>query len=148
MDYLVKPNLEQLKQALKQRNIHLSIHQVKILDYLCKVCAHPTVDEIYLALLEELPSLSKSTVYNTLRLLKDAGLVKVVNIDESEARYDLITTLHGHFMCERCHLIEDFPLPDSVLEIDLSSDYKVTEKKVYFKGICKSCQEKVKEGGC
>lgn len=144
----MKPNLEQLKQALCERKIHLSIHRVKILAYLHEVVGHPTVDEIHLALLEELPSLSKTTVYNTLRLLKDAGLVQVVNIDESEARYDLLTRIHGHFMCECCHLIEDFPLPDSVLEIDLSSDYKVTEKKVYFKGICKSCQEKVKEGGC
>lgn len=136
----MKPNFEQLKQALKQRKIHLSIHRLKVLAYLSKVVGHPTVDEIYSALLKELPSLSKTTVYNTLRLLKDAGLVRVVNIDENEARYDLVTSVHGHFMCVHCQLIEDFPLPIGILDFHLSSDHLVTEKKVYFKGICKSCQ--------
>jgi Fur family peroxide stress response transcriptional regulator len=73
--------LEELKQDLKRRNINLSHQRLKVLEYLTQNRCHPTVDQIYTDLHKEIPTLSKTTVYNTLRMLAEEGLVKVITID-------------------------------------------------------------------
>ena len=63
-------------QSLQEKNIRPSLLRIKILEYLISVKTHPTVDEIYDKLLPEIPTLSKTTVYNTLKLLVEAGFPK------------------------------------------------------------------------
>ena len=64
------------------------------------------MEQIYTVLHKEIPTLSKTTVYNTLNTLIDAGLVKLITIDENETRYDIDTTTHGHFKCESCGIYD------------------------------------------
>ena len=71
---------EKLTNELKKKNIRLSHQRLKVLEYITMHRTHPTVDHIYNDLQKEVPTLSKTTIYNTLNTLKDAGLVKVVNI--------------------------------------------------------------------
>ncbi|MFW0968438.1 MAG: Fur family transcriptional regulator [Thermacetogeniaceae bacterium] len=86
------PTFENLKQELKKKNISLSYQRLKVLEYLTQNRCHPTVEQIFTELQKEIPTLSKTTVYNTLRILAEAGLVKVITIDERESRYDSLDT--------------------------------------------------------
>lgn len=71
----------------------------------------------------------------------DAGLVKVLNIEDNELRYDAHTDNHGHFKCESCGEIFDFDIDfDSFITKDLGN-FKIKEKDIYFKGICPICLE-------
>lgn len=137
-------NIKELTVLLKERGVKPSLQRLKILEYLLKDENHPTVDNIYNALGNEIPTLSKTTVYNTLNVLIKAKLVKVVNIESSEARYDAVPKEHGHFKCRECEEIYDLDFDMEILDKQIPPGFKVTEKDIYFKGICKDCFEKYK----
>ena len=125
--------------ALKRQNIRLSPRRLKVLEYLCRNTNHPTADQIYVDLKKDIPALSKTTVYNTLHLLAEAGLVRVINIEDSETRYDIMTENHGHFKCEKCGTIYNFRINPDLLEADDLCGFQVVDKNVYFKGVCPKC---------
>ena len=131
--------LQEIVNELKKRNIRPSYQRLKILEYLMKERYHPTVEEIYFSLLKTIPTLSKSTIYNTLNLFIEKKLLKEVTIENSETRYDIILANHGHFKCDKCGEIVDFKINiDDFIAEDLN-DYKIREKDVTFKGICPKC---------
>jgi Fe2+ or Zn2+ uptake regulation protein len=129
----------ELAAELTQKNIRASHQRIKILQYLVLNRCHPTVDEIYHALHEEIPSLSRTTIYNTLALFQEKGLVRVLSIEENEARFDILVADHGHFKCEACGTIYNFHLDFSILKSQDLSQFRVTEQNVYFKGLCPDC---------
>lgn len=130
---------DDLAKELKSRNIRLSHQRLKVLEYLSENHCHPTVDQIYTSLHKEIPTLSKTTVYSTLGALADAGMVKPINIEGNEIRYDITVEDHGHFKCESCGTIYDFPADLSCLESKALHGFQIKEKNVYFKGTCPMC---------
>lgn len=130
---------DELTNKLKEKNIRLSHQRLKVLEYMSSNRTHPTVDQIYSDLQKEVPTLSKTTIYNTLNTLMDAGLVKLVNIDNNEARYDATTDDHGHFKCESCGEVFDFDLDFNLFSIEGLNNFEVNHKDVYFKGLCPGC---------
>ena len=135
----MKPSFEDLKQELKIKNINLSYQRLKVLEYLSQNQCHPTVEQIYTDLQKDIHTLSKTTVYNTLRILVDAGIVRVITIEDNETRYDIEVENHGHFKCESCGTIYNFSIDiDSLTSVDLDN-FRISDKNVYFKGICPRC---------
>jgi Fur family transcriptional regulator, peroxide stress response regulator len=126
-------------ERLKSSSIKPSYARIKIMEYLLKHPVHPTVEEIYQNLVKEIPTLSKTTVYNTLDLFIRHGLARMITIEENETRYDAETGHHGHFKCETCGGIYDFLVEEDGWHTRGIKDFVVTEKHVYFKGICKKC---------
>jgi Fe2+ or Zn2+ uptake regulation protein len=136
--------IEFLSNQLKDKGIRPSFQRIKVLEYMHQQKGgHPTVDEIFRALSPEVPSLSKVTIYNTLHILVDAGLVRVVDIDDTEKHYDITLNSHGHFQCEVCGTIYNFQVNIDQIPIDGLSQFEITQKNVYFKGLCPSCQKQL-----
>ncbi|MBZ2174626.1 transcriptional repressor [Schnuerera sp. xch1] len=132
-------SFEDMLNKLNENNIRLSHQRLKILEYLAENRCHPTVDKIYNELHKDFPTLSKTTVYNTLNLLTKINIVRIVNIEDNETRYDICTENHGHFKCESCGRIYDFSIDiDSFTTKELDG-FKINEKDIYFKGICPKC---------
>lgn len=132
---------ENLEKELKNRNINLSYQRLKILEYLAQNQFHQTVDQIFIDIQKNISTLSKTTVYNTLKKLVEEGLVRVINIEDNETRYDINTEDHGHFKCENCKTIYDFNInPDSISTKGLDN-FKILDKNIYFKGICPECAQ-------
>jgi len=130
---------QDLSTTLTRRSIRPSHQRIKVLEYLIKTQCHPTVDQIFKDLQNEIPTLSKATIYNTLNLFAKAGLVRMLPTEDKETRYDIITDNHGHFKCEKCGTISNFKVEfDSIAAEDLAS-FKVSDKNVYFKGLCPKC---------
>lgn len=132
--------MDVIKQ-LQSHNIKPSVQRIAIMNYLMEHRTHPTVDEIYTALSPSIPTLSKTTVYNTLKLLSEQGAAQTLTIDERNTCYDADTTLHGHFLCKRCGKIYDLPCDNHIKEVvDTDIDgHDVQEAHYYYKGICKHC---------
>jgi Fur family peroxide stress response transcriptional regulator len=135
---------EQLSEQLINKGIRLSYQRIKVLEYLHQKGGHPTVDEIFRALSPDIPSLSKVTIYNTLHTLVDAGLVRLVEIDESETHYDIMVTNHGHFQCEVCGMIFNFKVNIDQVPIEGLNQFEIKQKNVYFKGVCPNCLDSSK----
>ena len=135
----MKPTFEELSNELKKKKIRLSHQRLKVLEYLTLNRCHPTVDQIYVDLQKEVPTLSKTTIYNILSTLVESGLVRVVTIEDNETRYDIEIENHGHFKCESCGTIFNFNIEIDSLPTEELNSFKINDKNVYFKGICPRC---------
>ena len=119
--------------------IRPSVQRIAIMRYLCKNRTHPTVDEIYEALKNQIPTLSKTTVYNTLKLFVDNGAALYIGIDERNARFDGYIEQHAHFRCKKCGHILDLPMDiNNFLPNNFNGD--IEESHFYLKGVCEDCK--------
>lgn len=69
---------------------------------------HPTADQIYQALIKDYPTISLGTIYKTLHLLKELGLIQELGFNEGAVRYDPNVELHINLVCTKCGRISDF----------------------------------------
>ena len=136
----VDPMNKSPTDIMKSKGISPSITRTKIFSFFDDTNHHPTVDEIYQGLVQELPTLSKTTVYNTLKLFCEHNLVKPVTINSSESRYEMYHEPHSHFQCNSCGEITDIPYIKPTYSIKELDGYIVTEDEVHLTGICPSCQ--------
>lgn len=130
-------------ERLQSHNIKPSVQRIAIMGYLMEHRTHPTVDEIYTALSSSIPTLSKTTVYNTLKILSEQGAVQTLTIDERNTCYDADTTTHAHFLCRNCGKIYDLASKANIKkaeEIDMDG-HDIQEIHYYYKGVCKQCLE-------
>lgn len=126
-------------RRLENHHVKPSVQRIAIMKYLMEHLTHPTVDEIYTALSPTMPTLSKTTVYNTLRLLSAQGAIQALTIDEHFICYDAETTPHAHFQCKRCGKIFDVEdVKQQMKAVQIEGHY-VEEIHFYYKGICKDC---------
>ncbi len=133
--------IENVGSYLKEHGIKPSLQRMKIFQYLLEHRSHPTVDEIYKNLVDEIPTLSKTTVYNTLNIFVESNIANVVIIEENEARYDAKIDTHGHFKCKVCGKIKDFDIDISELDLDKLGNVAIEETHFYLKGVCNDCLE-------
>lgn len=127
---------DRAKSILCENNVRPSVVRISVLDYLLSNRTHPPADEIYKALEGNIPTLSKTSVYNTLKLLVDKSIIKAIDIDQQQVRYDGHTDFHGHFRCDRCNLIYDMDMEEPKLNPE---GFSVKQKEVYYYGICNRC---------
>jgi len=135
-------NINTIKELLEQKGVKPSYPRLKVFEYLVDNRNHPTAEEIYEQLVKEMPTLSRTTVYNTLNLFVEEGVVIPINISSNEARYDARVMNHGHFKCGSCGRIVDFPIEMGECAIKELNGYEVTGRFVYFKGTCPDCLNK------
>lgn len=128
------------QDILLEKGIRPSIIRLKVYEYLASSNIHPTVDEIYHDLHQMIPTLSKTTIYNILSLFVEKNLVKSLNVDSIEARYESIKHDHSHFKCNNCGELYDIPNQLVNLINDDLSGFVVESKEVLFKGLCPKCK--------
>jgi Fur family transcriptional regulator, peroxide stress response regulator len=126
-------------KILNEHEIAPSIQRVKILEYLRNYKTHPTADMIYQDLVKEIPTLSKTTVYNTLKAFSEKGILIQLSLFDNEIRYDFDTENHVHFKCNECGNIFDLDCCCDNYKDEMLNGHKITEHHVNLKGICSSC---------
>lgn len=131
-------DLQVLESNLRQHDIKPSHHRLQILQYLVEKRNHPNAEMIFQHLAPQIPTLSRTTVYNTLQLLVEKGAAMVITINENETRYDADISPHGHFKCLGCGQIFDFRVTS---EIDITGleGFQVTDRQFYYFGYCPQC---------
>ena len=130
------------KEILYNANITVTNQRLAILAYLLKLDGHPTAEEIYEDLKDQLPILSKATVYNTLQTLVKEDVLEELTIEKERARYQLTSKYHPHFFCTKCRKIFDLleDLPD-VINLKEIEQHKIEKRQCWFIGICIECQD-------
>lgn len=133
-----------IKERLLKFGVKPSLQRIAVMEYLLSHRTHPTADTIFNDLYPSIPTLSKTTVYNTLKLLTEQGAALCLNIDEKNARYDGDTSCHAHFKCKRCGQVYDLRIEgsDKVLIKD-TGDLSITECQIYYKGYCGTCRTSI-----
>ena len=116
--------------------------RIAVLAFLMKNRIHPVAETIYQSLTPEYPTLSRTTVYNTLKLFEENKIVMPLTIEDGELRYDINTSFHGHFKCRKCHIVTDIFLDDPSAKIPLPQNgCKVESIHLDYYGLCNDCQE-------
>ena len=128
------------KEYLLAYGIKPSVQRMGIISFLLHNRIHPTVDDIYNVLIDEIPTLSRTTIYNTLKLFVESGAVLALSIDEKNVRYDIDTTAHAHFRCLGCDCVYDIPIENrDQFYLDGIGTLKITETHLYYRGYCEKC---------
>lgn len=131
---------QEAREYLDGHGIQPSYHRVRIMQYLLGRRSHPTIDEIYQALLPEIPTLSKTTVYNTLGLFIRKNVAISLSIEENQLRYDADVLPHGHFLCEKCGRVFDFRV--DAFQASGLCGFEIHSKAFFLKGLCPDCEAK------
>lgn len=105
---------------------------------------HPTASDIFEGARKYLPAISYATVYNSLRYLRDAGLVHEIRFGDGASRYDGITDRHDHALCTACGKLVDFDLAEPaelMQEAARKSRFQAESVHLTLVGRCPDCLE-------
>jgi Fur family peroxide stress response transcriptional regulator len=139
----------QLEQAFRAAALRATAQRYAVLEFLAQHPVHATAEEIFAAVNRHDPRASRATVYNNLRSLAKAGLVREVASEGKAARFDANLRRHHHFVCELCHAVEDIPwfdLPPAAGRAALRGRH-VTNYEIVFRGVCAPCRDSQSERG-
>jgi Fe2+ or Zn2+ uptake regulation protein len=104
---------------------------------------HVTAEDAMRALGEQLPNVSLPTVYATLELFEELGLVRRVAVEEGPSLFDSRTDEHSHATCRRCGRIEDIEVSvddDRVRSAARAAGYEPERTDVVLVGLCGACR--------
>lgn len=134
-------------EKINSKGIRFSVQRVAIYKYVCEHKVHPTVDTVYTALSPKYPTLSRTTVYNTLHLFSEQNLVQTIKIEDDELRYDANMTPHLHFKCTKCGKVydifdtESLPVFNAKCLSLLPHGFAALQIQTNLWGICPDCTQ-------
>jgi Fur family transcriptional regulator, peroxide stress response regulator len=130
-------------QALKEGGLKLTPQRQTVVEILTHDYSHPSAASIFNAAREKHPKISLSTVYSTLSLLKSLRIIKELEFETLDNRYDMDTGNHLNLICTKCGRIEDFtdtaPIPPELVE--KYTGFKVHDVRFEYYGICSNCSK-------
>ncbi len=133
--------MTQAIQILNKYDIRPSVQRIAVIDYLLKHRTHATADVIFEAISESIPTLSRTTVYNTLRLLSEKGALKALIIEAEAVHFDAFLHPHAHFLCNVCHSIYDVDFNDDLWQkMQLIAPVATCETQLNYSGVCNKCK--------
>jgi Fur family peroxide stress response transcriptional regulator len=135
---LKRPQIEQL---FEDRGVRCTPQRFVVMNFLVQNPVHATADEIFEAVNRLDPRASRATIYNSLKALVGAGLVREVALEGRAARFDADIGKHHHFICDACGELEDIewfdiPRPGRTA----LGSRTVRDCELILRGLCASCQ--------
>ena len=131
---------EAIKRSLAESGLRTTPQRYAVMAYLMEQAGHPTAAEVLEAVNRVDPRSSRATIYNNLRDLVQAGLVREVAMEGRAARFDAKGMRHHHFICDRCGNVEDMEWYDVPKPASSSLGKRILrECELIFRGLCKKC---------
>lgn len=130
---------------LRSQRISVTPQRVAVLSVLESRRDHPTAEQIYQAVREQMPAISFNTVYKTLEVFCQKGMIFKVNPLHEVARYDIETENHAHLICRDCHFIVDLHdevMPTPSIPLEAQAGFRIERHSLIFWGVCPQCQKK------
>ena len=140
-------DISKLKENLKAQGYKLTPQRRAIVDSIvCSEGKHLTAEEIYDIVKEDCPEIGLATVYRTIAMLEELGIVSRLDLGDNISRYELVheeeNHQHHHLICNKCSKVIEVEgdLLDS-LEQNIEEKYKfrIKDHSVKFFGICNEC---------
>ncbi len=129
--------------TLRESGIQPSAQRVAVGDYVLHTNEHPSADLVWKRVRERFPWISRATVYNTLNLFADKGLLRRLNLSEDSVVFDPMTETHHHFIDEKSGVIHDVPWDRvQVCNIESLREFDVHNYQVVMRGSVKGSRRK------
>jgi Fur family peroxide stress response transcriptional regulator len=135
---------QQLIAKLREKGFKVTPQRIAICQLILSSKDHPTADQVYQVVKKKYPTLSLATVYQTLHLLTEIGLLQELDFSDRGSRYDPDTSPHINIICRNCGKIQDFEA-ESVRKLwsqiirDLG--FKPTGQRLDIYRYCEQCQK-------
>lgn len=125
----------QVEDTLRERDIQPSAQRVAVADYVLHTAEHPSADLVWKRVRERFPWISRATVYNTLNLFVEKGLLQRLTIAEDSVVFDPILETHHHFIDEETGTIHDVEWERvQVCNIETLREYDIRHYQVVMRG--------------
>ena len=140
--------LEEFKRILKRSGLKYTKQRETLLKILYNNEEHCTPDEIYETLKEIDPNqnIGIATIYRTLNLLEEAGMVTSISFGTAGKKFELANKPHhDHMICKTCNKIIEFQddaIEQKQLKIAREHGFKLASHLMQLYGTCKDCQKK------
>ncbi|MEE8218799.1 MAG: transcriptional repressor [Vicinamibacteria bacterium] len=131
------------EQECRRRGLALTVQRRTVFEELASRRDHPTADQVFDAVQQRLPSLSRTTVYRVLETLVETGFAQKVHHPDAVARFDPVTERHHHLVCETCGRLvdlDDSAVPQVPLPDPAGTGFHIRDYSVSFSGLCSNCQ--------
>ena len=136
-------NVKDDSAALREHGIQPSAQRVAVAAYVLHTAEHPSADLVWKRVQPDFPWISRATVYNTLNLFVEKGLLQRLTIAEDSIVFDPIVETHHHFIDEKTGAIHDVAWDQvQVSNLDSLQDYDIREVQVVLRGKLKPKGEK------
>jgi Fe2+ or Zn2+ uptake regulation protein len=132
---------EEVELLLRERGLSLTPQRRAIVRRLTEHGGHWSAAEVLERVTGEFPMASRATVYSTLALLRDLGVLVALPVPSGELRFDANPDPHQHFVCLRCGQLED--IPGGWFSVTKSAaaapSFEVERFQVIAEGVCGAC---------
>jgi Fe2+ or Zn2+ uptake regulation protein len=132
-----------LRRMLDAQGANFTRQRAAVYDYLSRAKNHPTAEEVFLAVKQDLPKISLATVYKNLEALVACGAASKLTYGDGAGRYDIRTDHHYHSRCLKCGRITDLDpaAGEQLLKlIKPPAGFKIADHRVELLGHCKNCK--------
>jgi Fur family peroxide stress response transcriptional regulator len=138
----LQDRIEQLRKALGSAGVRVTHQRLEVFREVARSGDHPDAETVFRGVRERLPTISLDTVYRTLWLLIDLGLITTLGLPRERYRFDGNMRPHHHFVCTKCGMTGDFysheldqlDVPDAVNELGVPQRIQVE-----VRGLCRRC---------
>lgn len=138
--------MQQFEAACRAHGLPVTVQRRRIFEALCDRTDHPTPDQVYAAVKDTLPGVSRTTVYRVLDTLVELGVVAKACSPGVAGRVDPRTSRHHHLVCQRCDRlfdVEEAAVEHRIRPPDVRHQgFAIQGYSIYFTGLCATCQEK------
>jgi len=135
---------EELLNAIRMAGGRVTAQRRVICEYLANTDSHPTPTQVFDVVSKANPDISLATVYNTLNMLQELGIIVGINFGGGHTHFDTNTEPHINLVCMRCHTITDIPI-DQALDLYSGAWREDGFEPVAYKldvfGFCEECRE-------
>jgi Fur family transcriptional regulator, peroxide stress response regulator len=147
----LQQRMVELKEGLKRVGVKMTHQRLEIFREVARSGQHPDAETIYKGVRKRVPAVSLDTVYRTLWLLLDLGLITTLGPPRERVRFDANMSPHHHFICKKCGVAHDFysedldhlQIPDAVKALGI-----VEKAQVDVRGLCLRCSKKANLRDC
>lgn len=133
------------ERTCREAGIRLTPQRLEIFREVARTGDHPDAETVFVRVREHLPSVSLDTVYRTLWLLNEHGLITTLGPSRARTRFDANLERHHHFICIRCGLTRDFhcDLMDGLEPPSAARSFgRVETMMIEARGVCRACTAK------
>ena len=138
-----------MRRILRRAGKRVTPQRLLILETIREGGGHLDADEIYRLARRKAPRLSLSTVYRTIKVLKEAGVIEELHLGEKHHHYELRGEKgHHHLICQGCGKVVEFECPFSqefLRDLGEEHDFEITAIRLSLVGYCAECRQKCEE---
>lgn len=137
--------MQQFEAACRAHGVPVTVQRRRIFEALSDRTDHPTPDQVYAAVKDALPGVSRTTVYRVLETLVRVGVLAKASSPGAAGRVDPRTSRHHHLVCQRCDRlfdVDDGAVPHRLHPPDVRGQgFTIADYSIYFTGLCAGCQK-------